>query len=284
MGHETVIPRTSTTTPSTQRHVLREGDEVPVASPRCPATATLPQNPCCMGQACCEAGKAKVVAGRNVSWKHDTDLVIVTSQVTPDNLTRPDARKTDLSWITDQKLFPYVLCPFCTVELNPLCAVRTNQGFESAVYLAFIVYNYHRLPRTVAFVHGHSWLQFGKRKQKCTNFERLQQLRPFLSEDIFIYLQARNSEFLGSRKVDRYWRDKWEMASGQPLPADLMNFSFAIGPHIVVGRKRILERPREFYERLFRFASGRGQYENETLANSQAFFGAGAWTVELWGT
>ena len=216
------------------RHDLQEWDEVPVTSPSCPATETLPQNPCCKGQGCCQAGKAKVVAGSPVTWKHDTDLVIVTPHVRPDKHTRTEARNTNLSWLMDQKLFPYVLCPFCTVELNPVCAVRTNQGFESAVYLAFIVYNYHRLPRTVAFVHGHSWVQNSRnwkkssRKRRCSNMERLEKLKPFLSEDIFIYLQARKGDTFQSQTVIQSRRAKWETVSGQPFPADLMNFSFGV--------------------------------------------------------
>ena len=124
----------------------------------------------------------------------------------------------------------YVLCPFCTVELDPTCSMKTNQGFsawdelgssfenhqpvtgiawngafcnvffyfccrisctsryfmcdvwfiprnfvgssrrgfEAAAYLAFVVYNYHRLPRTVAFVHGHSWVQNSRLWKKKT--------------------------------------------------------------------------------------------------------------------
>ena len=233
--HEAVVPATTTARfrqGQGWRHGLREGDEVPVTSPSCPATETLPQNPCCKGQGCCQAGKATVLAGSPVTWSHDTELVIVTSQVRPDEHTRTDARNTNLSWITDQELFPYVLCPFCTVELNPVCAVRTDQGFESAVYLAFIVYNYHRLPRSVAFVHGHSWVQNSRNwkkrsgKRRCTNMERLQELRPFLSEDIFIYLQATNLATFQSQEVLQSRRKKWERVSGQRLPRDLMNFSF----------------------------------------------------------
>lgn len=263
---------------------------VPVTSPACGPKRKkyLPQDPCCYGTGCCPDGKAQVIPGGRVTWTNRTDLVIVSPEIKKDKNTRPDARNSDLLWITEQKTFPYVLCPFCTVELDPTCSMKTNQGFEAAAYLAFVVYNYHRLPRTVAFVHGHPWVQnsrlWKKRtgKKRCTNYDRLLQLRPFLDEDMFIYIQAKGAGTF-QKRLARKTKKKWELAFQFPYPAHVDNFSWGIGPHFVVGRNRILSRPREEYEKMFRFASGSGNYTDSKLAQTQGHFGAGAWFLEfLW--
>lgn len=188
---EDYVPWRSFTAQQAQQ--AQQGDYVKVVSPACYPIRSkhLPQNPCCERTGCCEDGKAKVVDGRNVTWTSDTELVIVAPLVTNRKHHRRDSKRSNLSWITNQSIFPHVLCPYCTVERQPLCAVKTHQGFEASVYLAFIVYNFDRLPRTVAFVHGHPWIQHHKAPiAGCTNWARLLRLRPFLNEDIFVYLQG----------------------------------------------------------------------------------------------
>lgn len=126
-----------------------------------------------------------------MTWTSETELVIVAPEATRmRNFSRGDSRSLNLSWIRDQSIFPYVLCPSCTVEINPVCSVKSNQGYESSAWLSFIVNNYDRLPKTVAFVHGHWWLQFGSPKRcRFTNVDRMEELRPFLNENLsFIYL------------------------------------------------------------------------------------------------
>lgn len=267
---------------------LVSGARVPVTSPACGPNPKkyLKQDPCCHGTGCCPDGKAQVIPGGRVTWTNRTDLVIVSPEIKKDKNTRPDARNSDLSWITGQKTFPYVLCPFCTVELDPTCSMKTNQGFEAAAYLAFVVYNYHRLPRTVAFVHGHSWVQNSRLwkkktgKKRCTNYDRLLQLKPFLDEDMFIYIQAKGAGTFQKRLV-RKTKKKWELAFQLPYPDYVDNFSWGIGPHFVVGRNRILSRPRDDYEKMFRFASGSGNYTDSQLARTQGHFGAGAWFLAI---
>ena len=57
---------------------------------------------------CCEDGKAKVVDGRNVTWTSDTELVIVAPLVTNRKHHRRDSKRSNLSWITNQSIFPYL--------------------------------------------------------------------------------------------------------------------------------------------------------------------------------
>ena len=176
--------------PFTSFFNVKVGDLVQVRSPACHPNRRLhlPHNKCCEGTGCCPNGLAKVVQGQKVTWTNETELVIVAPQATSLKYARGDSRSLNLSWIRDQSIFPYVLCPACTVEIDPVCFVKSNQGYESSGWLSFIVNNYDRLPRTVAFVHGHRWLQFGPTNGNCTNLDRIVQLRPFLNEDIFIYL------------------------------------------------------------------------------------------------
>ena len=137
---------------------------------------------CCEGTGCCPNGIAEVVQGQKVTWTSETELVIVAPQATSRKYARGDSRP----WICHG----YVLCPACAVEIDPVCFVKSNQ---IRVFWMVILHRqqlWPRLPRTVAFVHGHRWLQFGPQNGNCTNLDRIVQLRPFLNEDIFtgIYL------------------------------------------------------------------------------------------------
>lgn len=265
----------------------QQGDYVKVVSPACYPIRSkhLPQNPCCERTGCCEDGKAKVVDGRNVTWTSDTELVIVAPLVTNRKHHRRDSKRSNLSWITNQSIFPHVLCPYCTVERQPLCAVKTHQGFEASVYLAFIVYNFDRLPRTVAFVHGHPWIQHHKAPiAGCTNWARLLRLRPFLNEDIFVYLQG--SSWFGRVNLTNS-KPIWENVLGLPFP-DVQASTFHVGPHIVVGRNKIRSRPKELYERLFAYARG-DDYPGSDLSvdeDGKAFgnghIAAGDFSLEIW--
>jgi len=103
-----------------------------------------------------------------------------------------------------------------------------------------------------------------------------------LDEDMFIYIQAKGAGTF-QKRLARKTKKKWELAFQLPYPDYVDNFSWGIGPHFVVGRNRILSRPRDYYEKMFRFASGSGNYTDSKLAQTQGHFGAGAWFLEfLW--
>lgn len=111
--------------------VFQPGDLVPVTSPACGPDPSkyLPQDPCCYGTACCQNGMAKVLPNRKVTWTKNTEILIVAPQAYYSRHLRPNSRISKLSWITEQKHFPYVLCHFCSIEVEPMCSVKTNQGF-----------------------------------------------------------------------------------------------------------------------------------------------------------
>ena len=123
-----------------------------------------------------------------MNWSNVTPMVLVAPRPVRVEATRPDA-KAGVAWLVKESIpFPYVICPSCTVvSKNPVCAVPTNMGCESAFYFSFIVNNYHRLPRSVAFCHGHDHVQNTKRKSKESILERLQKLLPHVHEKLFIW-------------------------------------------------------------------------------------------------
>ena len=99
---------------------------------------------------------------------------------------------------------------------------------------------------------------------------------------MFIYIQAKGAGTF-QKRLARKTKRKWELAFQFPYPDHVENFSWGIGPHFVVGRNMILSRPRDEYEKMFRFASGGGNYTDSQLARTQGHFGAGAWFMEfLW--
>lgn len=86
------------------------------------------------------------------SWDESTDLVVVTAHFSE-----------DLDWLLGSR-HPVVVCdkpgampmPFVA---DPQCTLTVNRGREVSSFLKFIVEYYDRLPRNVAFLHGHetSW-------------------------------------------------------------------------------------------------------------------------------
>jgi len=265
------------------------GDVVQVRSPACHPNRSrhMQHNKCCEGTGCCPFGIAKVVQGQKVTWTSETELVIVAPEATRiRNFSRGDSRSLSLSWIRDQSIFPYVLCPSCTVEINPVCSVKSNQGYESSAWLSFIVNNYDRLPKTVAFVHGHWWLQFGSPKRcRFTNVDRMEELRPFLNENLsFIYLSL--PRYFQSLNLTLA-KNRWEQALQLPFP-QVQKVIFQVGPHFVVGRNKILSHPKEFYEKLWAFSSG-VDYPGSNLstdrggmANGNGHVAAGVFALETW--
>ena len=105
-------------------------------------------------------------------------------------------------------------------------------------------------------------------KKRCTNYGRLLQLKPFLDEDMFVYIQAKGAGTF-QKRLKRKTKKKWELAFQFPYPDHVENFSWGVGPHFVVGRNRILSRPKEEYEKMFRFASGSGNYTDRKIAGTQ---------------
>lgn len=81
------------------------------------------------------------------SWNKDTDLVIVVSQY-----------KEYVEWLNNTKV-PVIVCS--KTDTTTGCYVNKNKGREVSGYLRFILQNYHRLPKHIAFIHGHeeAWHQ-----------------------------------------------------------------------------------------------------------------------------
>ena len=86
------------------------------------------------------------------AWDESTDLVVVTAHFSE-----------DLTWLLRSK-HPVVVCDKPGAASMPFvpdarCTLTRNRGREASSFLKFIVEYYDRLPRHVAFLHGHetSW-------------------------------------------------------------------------------------------------------------------------------
>lgn len=236
-------------------------------------------NPCCPGDGCCPKGVAKRLPSQKVSWKKDTPLVLVVPQVALYRYTRPAAKHhAKLQWTSDIRgAFPYVICPACSVvTADAVCAVPTNMGMEASFYLSFIVSNYHRLPRSVAFCHGHGEVQ---NEKKFTIVNRLTKLLPHVQEDLFIWYgeggvaprkkgllpsnvttwEHRDVNQVNGSNRDNIWQQIWVPFACESEAAWYPR-THQIGSHFVVGRNRILRRPLSFYKELLIFATGQKWY------------------------
>eukprot|EP00930_Biecheleria_cincta_P058251 TRINITY_DN44105_c0_g1_i1.p1 TRINITY_DN44105_c0_g1~~TRINITY_DN44105_c0_g1_i1.p1 ORF type:complete len:473 (+),score=48.65 TRINITY_DN44105_c0_g1_i1:75-1493(+) len=266
---------------------LRIGDKVPAHSAKCGRNKQkyLPQSRCCDGKGCCPGGVTVVEAGGRRPWNDSTDLLIVM----PEMRNLEDARvggsreamRQGYRWVKQQTRFPYVLCPFCSIQLDAVCPIPTHQGFEASAFLSFIVHNYDRLPRAVAFLHGHAHVQAFN---QCTNLERLLKLAPYIDEDMFVYIGGGQSQTQpGKLQVER-WR-----TAGQDAAEINKTYWFMQGPHFVAGRNRIRSRSLEQWKDMLAFAVGQKDYPDseswsDKKGNSHApgHLAAGAWQIEVW--
>lgn len=202
-----------------------------------------------------------------VPWTNDDDLVVVVPRPVVVESTRGDAKRASnsIEWIQEQSDFKYVLCHACTVQTpEPVCAVPTNMGNEASFYIAFIVQNWDRLPRTVAFTHGHRHVQ-GKKSQQMLDRLRQARDRGLLTEDAFFWFgTGRTTRDLPNCTGLRqgWWNEVWlpfdEIESARCNSSKRVTFQ--IGSHFVAGRERIRRRPKRLYQELLLWATGQKWY------------------------
>jgi len=246
----------------------------------------LPQSRCCDGNGCCPDGVSHIVAGGYRPWDASTDMVIVVPQMTNFDDARTggskEAMRTGYKWIKEQTQFPYVLCPYCAIEVDPVCSVPTHQGFESSVFLSFIVNNYDRLPRTVAFLHGHPNVQGRK---DCNNIDRLEQLLPTVNESTFVFISEMGFTASDGSQAAKKWRAVGAAGADEIPPS----YFFTQGPHFVAGRDRIRSRPLALWKDMLAFASGQNDYpgsdfwvDKKGFSQAPGHLAAGGWQLEVW--
>lgn len=225
-------------------------------------SAYLGQNPCCLGDGCCD-GPVGIRSGSGQRpWTGDTDLVVVAPHVKPTKHMRGEKHSSRLEWLVKQDDLPVVLCPTCVAEADPVCSIESSMGGEASVYLAFIVYNYDRLPRAVAFLHGHEHIQCNGTKAE-TNLDRLRALRPRVDDDSLVFFGTGRSHSRASRGMLRRWDALVSSVTGEDVPPDV--YDFQEGAHFIAGRERIRARPLASWKKLLDFASGRQVVEGAEL-------------------
>lgn len=162
----------------------------------------------------------------------DMELVVVTSHYSE-----------DLGWLRDIDL-PVVVCS--KTSPSPLCTQDENKGRETTSYLKFIADNYHRLPRHMAFVHGHSdaWHQKASVGlmdliKNCAQYKQ----HGFISLNNY-YFDDRRPENHAMQHLFRIWDDVFRPYLHRDPPQYLHHDCCA---QFIVSRERVLSLPRDAY-------------------------------------
>lgn len=169
----------------------------------------------------------------------NADLIIVTSH-----------HSEDLKWFQNTKL-PVVVCS--KVLDSPFCSMNVNKGREVTAFLKFIMDNYDRLPKHVAFLHGHetAWHQTFKKPlleiiESCANYTQYG----------FVSL---NNHPIDDRKIEsndimKRLHKIWDPIFRPFLQRDAPNYLFAdCCAQFIVARERIRRLPVDAYKRWFKY-------------------------------
>lgn len=170
--------------------------------------------------------------GDGVSQLQDMELVVVSSHYAE-----------DLDWLRDSDL-PVVVCS--KTMSSPLCPQHENKGREATSYLKFIADNYRRLPRHMAFVHGHSdaWHQKASVGlmdliKNCAQYKR----HGFISLNNY-YFDDRRPDNAVMQHLFRIWDEVFRPYLHRDPPQYLHHDCCA---QFIVSRERVLSLPLDAY-------------------------------------
>lgn len=190
--------------------------------------------------------------GFHGSWHADTPLLVVAALSSKGNQRRYGE---DAGWLKAQRVLPAVLCEKGAEAAGGPCGVERDVGREASSYLSFIVRNYHRLPRSVAFVHG----------QRCTWHQRwdvwdaIRAARPADEAGGYVPLNGLSEESRGDALAFAGLAPVWEALvrpwlPGRPeAPRRILHDCCA---QFIASRAAITALPRAAYRRLLDYVTG----------------------------
>lgn len=175
-----------------------------------------------------------------------SDLIVIISATMGD----------DPSWLLDQPHEAHIVSDFESEH------VRRHQGYEAGNYLRYIIDNYDRLPKRMAFLHSH--------RTAWEMDDEAGTLR---------YLDGKSFDFMGLSKMwaldlrpyhiemtRDFLRDvvRDEQLVAQ-LPAERFNFSFASGGSFLVSAERVRLHSKSTWESIFKWLQGLQEVKSQSM-------------------
>ena len=167
----------------------------------------------------------------------------------------------DLGWAHNQTDFNYSICGHGTIAkppLSPLCTVPINKGAEASAYLLYILNNWDRLPRWIAFLDDkqESWHQHFDKIARLRCVQRLidqREATPFMAIN---GVRIDTDEAWRGFKPE-LWGKLWDSIVFPHLHTRIPQRLVGDGSaQFVVSRDRIWARPKALYEDLYKYAIG----------------------------
>ena len=182
--------------------------------------------------------------------------------------------KEDISWLTDQTAFEYVVCPHAAAppprpphapvddDGGGPCAVPLNKGAEASAYLLFIINEWDTLPETLVFndASESSW------HQQFDMIARLKEAVPKFEGGFF----PLNNVLIDSDQANRAWRYEkfslvWDAVvrphlDDAPCPKRIVGDGSA---QFIVSRDRIKMRPLALYKDLYAYSIGSKRWPSD---------------------
>ena len=192
------------------------------------------------------------------AWNESSDLVIVTAHFAE-----------NLDWLLKSK-HPVIVCDKPGAKpmkftADPKCSIVKNRGREASSFLKFIVEYYHRLPRYVAFLHGHetAWHHrlpmslldaIDRAKRDQFDFINLNNVKhsKVITDDALSNVKhhAKHLEVghRGHLFLQKTWSDHFEPILKIPFPTHLQ---FMCCAQFIVSARAIRRHPLSTYQALY---------------------------------
>jgi len=181
-----------------------------------------------------------------MNFDENTDIVIVTSHFSE-----------DLNWL-NQSPFPVIVSTNnnCfrmnftgNVTLDEACRAHINIGREASAYLRFIVNYYNKLPKHIAFIHGHehAWHQRfpgslfeAIRRAKCDHYDFISLNLHHSPSDLLV---PGNMYFEAAKHI---WPLLFQPHVGKPYPEAIKRMD--LGAQFIVSRNAIKKYPLDVWK------------------------------------
>lgn len=167
-------------------------------------------------------------------WNSHTDLVIVTAHF-----------KEDLEWLRQSGL-PLVICSKEQAtpqpDAEPRCMIP-NKGREASSLLKFIIAFYDKLPKRIAFVHGHE-LAWHQRFDILSAIQCAKKDKPFVSLNV-IFMDDRNLSNPTYLSIKDLWKDHFKPWLNIEFPERVFHDCCA---QFIVSRDAVRRIPKRGYE------------------------------------
>ena len=201
----------------------------------------------------------------NSSFDENTEMIIVSAHF-----------NENLDWLKNVK-FPLIVCDknasdLTDLEIDKYCSMELNRGREASIFLKFIIVYYDKLPKHIAFIHGHetAWHQHhpdGILKAIDTaNINKYEYIslnnslvslryEPYMKFNIehptdCKYIDDTDMSRVVHRFFEKYWTTIFEPDLKIAFPEKLR---YQQSAQFIVSRNRIRKHPKSFYIKLYKF-------------------------------